>query len=64
MKTSKAESAALAAASYAKPLTRSDVTEMIVAAKILKGIKWTDPWVEHRRTEEKMRWVRTCAGRR
>lgn len=42
MKTSKAEAAAVAAASYAKPLTRMDVTEMIVAAKIKKGIKWTD----------------------
>jgi cyanate lyase len=42
MKVSKAEAAAVAAASYAKPLTRMDVTEMIVAAKIQKGIKWSD----------------------
>ena len=27
---------------YAKPLTRNDVTEMIVAARIQKGIKWAD----------------------
>jgi cyanate lyase len=27
---------------YAKPLNRHDVTEMIVAARIQKGIKWAD----------------------
>lgn len=27
---------------YAKPLTRADVTEMIVAARMQKGIKWAD----------------------
>jgi cyanate lyase len=42
MKVSKSEAAALAAASRAKPLTRTDVTEMIVAARIRKGIKWGD----------------------
>ena len=27
---------------YAKPLTRNDVTEMIVAARMQNGIKWAD----------------------
>jgi len=40
MKRSDAETAMVAAAG--RPLTRLDVTEMIVAAKIKKGIKWGD----------------------
>jgi cyanate lyase len=40
MKKSDAPEALLAAASYMKPLTRSDVTEMIVMARIKKGLTW------------------------
>jgi len=40
MKKSDAPEALLAAASYAKPMSRSDVTEMIVMARIKKGISW------------------------
>src|SRR3954470_4042100 len=36
----KTEAAYLAAASYAKPLTRTDVTEMIVMARLKKGLTW------------------------
>jgi len=36
----KTEAAYLAAASYAKPMTRSDVTEMIVMSRLKKGLKW------------------------
>jgi cyanate lyase len=35
------ETAMVAAASAVKPLTRADVTAMIVAAKVKKGIKWS-----------------------
>ena len=38
--SSKTEAAYLAAASYAKPMTRSDVTEMVMMAKIKKGLSW------------------------
>ena len=40
MKKSDAPEALLAAASYAKPLSRTDVTEMIVMARIKKGLTW------------------------
>jgi cyanate lyase len=40
MKKSDAPEALLAAASYGKPLTRTDVTEMIVMARIKKGLSW------------------------
>jgi cyanate lyase len=40
MKKSDAPEALLAAASYTKPMTRSDVTEMIVLARIKKGLTW------------------------
>jgi cyanate lyase len=40
MKKSDAPEALLAAASMAKPMTRSDVTEMIVMARIRKGLTW------------------------
>ncbi|HXF65072.1 MAG TPA: cyanase [Burkholderiales bacterium] len=40
MKKSDAPEALLAAAGIAKPLTRADVTEMVVAAKIRKGLTW------------------------
>ena len=40
MKKSDAPEALLAAASYSKPMSRSDVTEMIVMARIKKGISW------------------------
>ena len=43
MKKSDAPEALLAAASYAKPMTRSDVTEMIVMARIKKGLTWAKP---------------------
>ena len=38
--SNKTEAAYLAAASYAKPMTRSDVTEMVMMAKIKKGLTW------------------------
>jgi len=38
--SNKTEAAYLAAASYAKPLTRADVTEMVMMAKIKKGLSW------------------------
>ena len=37
----KTEAAYLATASYAKPMTRTDVTEMVMMAKIRKGLTWT-----------------------
>jgi cyanate lyase len=40
MKKSDAPEALLAAASYTKPMTRNDVTEMIVMARIKKGLTW------------------------
>ena len=40
MKKSDAPEALLAAASYGKPMKRSDVTEMIVMARIRKGLSW------------------------
>ena len=41
MKSSnKTEAAYLAAASYAKPMARTDVTEMVMMAKIKKGLSW------------------------
>jgi cyanate lyase len=40
MKKSDAPEALLAAASISKPLKRSDVTEMVVMAKIKKGLTW------------------------
>ena len=42
MKRSDAESAMAAAAAAVKPLKREDITDMIVATKIKKGIKWAD----------------------
>ena len=39
--SNKTEAAYLAAASYAKPMTRADVTELVVMAKIKKGLTWT-----------------------
>src|SRR3954466_10137468 len=41
MKRSDAPEALLAAASYVKPMTRTDVTEMVMMAKIKKGLTWT-----------------------
>ncbi len=38
--SNKTEAAYLAAASYAKPMTRTDVTEMVVMARIKKGLSW------------------------
>jgi cyanate lyase len=40
MRKSDAPGALLAAANYAKPLKRTDVTEMVVAARIAKGLSW------------------------
>ena len=42
MKRSDTETAMVAAAATAKPVTREDVTAMIVHAKIKKGVKWAD----------------------
>ena len=39
--SSKTEAAFLAAASYAKPMTRADVIAMVMMAKIKKGLSWT-----------------------
>jgi cyanate lyase len=41
MKKGDAPEALLAAASMAKPITRNDVTEMVVMAKVKKGLTWT-----------------------
>ena len=41
MKKSDVPEALLAAASMAKPMTRANVTEMVVMAKIKKGLTWT-----------------------
>ncbi len=41
MKKSDAPEALLAAASMDKPMTRADVTEMVVMAKLKKGLAWT-----------------------
>lgn len=38
--SNKTAAAFLAAASYAKPMTRIDVTEMVMMAKIKKGLAW------------------------
>jgi len=40
MKKSDAPEALLAAANYAKPMNRNDVTELIVMARIKKGLTW------------------------
>jgi cyanate lyase len=39
--SSKTEAALLAAASYAKPMTRTDVTDMVMMAKIKKRLTWS-----------------------
>ena len=41
MKKNDAPEALLAAAGRAKPMTRNDVTELVVEAKIRKGLSWT-----------------------
>jgi len=41
MKKSDAPEALLAAASMAKPMTREDVTELVVMARLKKGLTWT-----------------------
>ena len=40
MKNSKSENAMVARAAYVKPLTREDVTAMIVSSRIKKKMKW------------------------
>ena len=42
MKRSEAETAAVAAVSRSKPMTREDVTDLIYSIKVQKGIKWAD----------------------
>jgi cyanate lyase len=42
MKRSDTDTALVAAAAAVKPLTRADVTAMIVTAKIRKNVKWAD----------------------
>ncbi len=39
--SNKTEAAYLAAASFARPMTRTDVTQMVVMARIKKGLAWT-----------------------
>jgi cyanate lyase len=41
MKKSDAPESLLAAASMTKPMTRADVTEMVVMARLKKGLTWT-----------------------
>ena len=41
MKKSDAPEALLAAASFVKPMTRTDVTELVVMARLKKGLTWT-----------------------
>src|SRR5688500_6165361 len=41
MKKSDAPEALLAAANYAKPMTRTDVTELVVMARLKKSLTWT-----------------------
>ena len=38
----KAKAAVAAPAAFVKPMTREDVTDLIYAAKVSKGIKWAD----------------------
>ncbi len=42
MKRSEAETAAVAAVSLSRPMTREDVTDLIYSLKVQKGIKWAD----------------------
>jgi cyanate lyase len=42
MKRSEAETAAIAAAIPARPMTREDVTHLIYSAKVRKGLRWAD----------------------
>jgi cyanate lyase len=42
MKSSMKETAAVAAVSGMKPMTREDVTDLIYSIKVRRGIKWTD----------------------
>ncbi len=42
MKSSLKETAAVAAVSSLKPMTREDVTDLIYSIKVQKGIKWVD----------------------
>ena len=42
MKSSMKETAAVAAAAGVKPMTREDVTDLIYAAKVQRGIKWAE----------------------
>jgi cyanate lyase len=60
VKRSEAETAAVAAVSFAKPLTREDVTDLIYSAKVQRGIKWTDV---ARKVGESKEWVTAaCLG--
>jgi nitrate/nitrite transport system ATP-binding protein len=60
MKRSEAETAAIAAASYSRPMTREDVTDLIYSAKVQKGIKWADV---ARKVGESKEWVTAaCLG--
>ena len=42
MKRSEAETAAVAAISRSRPMTREDVTDLVYSIKVQKGIKWAD----------------------
>jgi len=60
MKRSEAETAAVAAAATAKPMTREDVTDLIYSAKVQKGIKWGEV---AKKVDESKEWVTAaCLG--
>ena len=60
MKRSDAETAMVAAASMAKPMKRSDVTDLIAFRKIKLGIKWAEV---SKKVGESKEWVTAaCLG--
>jgi cyanate lyase len=60
MKRSEAETAAVAAVSLSRPMTREDVTDLIYSLKVQKGIKWADV---AKRVGQSKEWVTAaCLG--
>ena len=60
MKRSEAETAAVAAVSLPRPMTREDVTDLIYSLKVQKGIKWADV---AKRVGQSKEWVTAaCLG--
>jgi cyanate lyase len=60
MKRSEAETAAVAAVSSSRPMTREDVTDLIYSLKVQKGIKWADV---ARKVGQSKEWVTAaCLG--